>query len=138
MAFTYSKTTPDSSDTSKVRFLVGDIDYNNEQLSDEEIAYLLSVYPDVNLAAAHACRAIIARLSADSNDRSHLGLSSQISQRIANYESLATRLEAQAGLQMTAPFVGGVSSTAIESLESDTDLLGTRFSRDGDTKTRKG
>lgn len=56
---------PTNSSTDRVRFLCGDTDTNNQQVTNEEIAFLLSEFnSDAYLAAAGACEAMASKVSA--------------------------------------------------------------------------
>lgn len=58
MAWSYSGN-PAASAKDKVRFLCGDTDTTNQQITDEEIAFLLTEWnSDAYMAAAFACEAI--------------------------------------------------------------------------------
>jgi len=56
---------PANSTTDRVRFLCGDTDTTNQQVTNEEISFLLSeVNSDAYLAAASACEAMASKVSA--------------------------------------------------------------------------
>jgi len=59
-----------STDRDKVRFLIGDTDDDNQMLSDNEIAFLLTQEnSNLLLASASACEAIAAKFARDVNYR---------------------------------------------------------------------
>lgn len=104
MSFTYGGA-PGSVTRDGVRFLLSDTVSATAQLTDEEIAYLLTTWTTVN-AAARAGAEIIAGKYARSADESKkvgdLSLSTSYSSRAAEYRSLAASLAAQHA-RKTAP-----------------------------------
>ena len=73
MTWSYSGN-PSSSSTDKVRFLCGDTDTTNQQVSNEEIAFLLSEWNNnAYLSASFACDAISGKYSAKSDSSRSVG-----------------------------------------------------------------
>jgi hypothetical protein len=126
MTWTYSNTSL-SSELSRVRLLIGDTNTQEQLLTDEEINYFRGAYGDVNLAAAHCCIAIIAKLARDTT-RSALGMSDSRNEIIRTYEDTRDRLLAMhSGLaEMTST---GDSVSAKETLTDDTDRVQPLFDR---------
>lgn len=94
MTWTYSGN-PASSDRDAVRFLVGDTDTTDQLITDEEIAYLLSVYSEAPNAAVGAARSIaakFARFSDQARTVGNLSLSESFSQKSEQYHHLADHL----------------------------------------------
>jgi len=95
LTWTYSGD-PTASDLDGVRFLVGDVDEDEQLLSDEEIEYLLSQYSDSRMAAARAARAIAARFARQVDER--VGdMALTLSQRVRHFTALADELESRVG-----------------------------------------
>ena len=134
MTWTYDPTDLSTS-RAQVRFRCGDTNTNEQLLTDEEIAYILSVQDAILLAAAQACDAIWAKLSRET-DRSNLGMSSSRSQQVQHYKDLAKQLrdEHKATEGDRAPVVGGtftgISKNERDSLRQDTDYIRPRAETD--------
>lgn len=106
---------PSGSDRDAVRFLVGDTDSDDQLIADEEIAYLLTVYPEAPHAATAAARAIAAKFARQSDQARTVGdlsLSESLSQKSEQYHHLGDHL---AGLANAAalPPVPIVNANAI-------------------------
>ena len=123
MTWTYSGN-PADSDRDKVRFLVFDTDTNEQLLSNEEIAWLLSEQTNVYLAAANAAEAIAAKFAKDIT-RSAVGLSANVGNRAQFYLELAEKLRNQVGTtnKRAEVFAGGLSISGKDSLDSDSDAV---------------
>jgi len=123
MTWTYSGN-PADSDRDKVRFLVFDTDTNEQLLSNEEIAWLLSEQTNVYLAAANAAEAIAAKFAKDIT-RSAVGLSANVGNRAQFYLELAEKLRNQVGTtnKRAEVFAGGLSISGKDSLDSDSDAI---------------
>jgi hypothetical protein len=111
MSWTFDATL--STDRDKVRLLIGDTDTNNQQLTDEAIAYLLEREPRVEFAAARACQVMEARYARYDSDQS--------GQIIARYRALAIELRKTGQMGVSQPYAGGISESDISSVNSDTD-----------------
>ena len=127
MTWTYSGN-PADSDRDKVRFLVFDTDTNEQLLSNEEIAWLLSEQPNVYLAAANAAEVIAAKFAKDIT-RSAVGLSATVGNRAQFYLNLANKLRDQVGTtnNRAEVFAGGLSISGKDALDSDTDAVQPTF-----------
>lgn len=123
MTWTYSGN-PADSDRDKVRFLVFDTDTNEQLLSNEEIAWLLSEQTNVYLAAANAAEAIAAKFAKDIT-RSAVGLSANVGNRAQFYLELAEKLRNQVGTtnKRGEVFAGGLTISGKDSLDSDSDAI---------------
>jgi hypothetical protein len=91
---------PSNSANDKVRFLCGDTDTNNQQVSNEEIAFLLTEWnSNAYLAAAFACDAISGKYSAKadlSRSVGDLSISSQYGSQARTFMERAASLRALA------------------------------------------
>jgi pyruvate formate-lyase activating enzyme-like uncharacterized protein len=106
MSWTYSGD-PSNSDLDEVRFLIGDTNPDEAQLQDEEIQYLVNLYgsgPAGNLVPAiYAIESLIARY-ARSVDKSVGDLRISHSNRVKQFQDLATRLRQRATLKGVRTF----------------------------------
>lgn len=95
MTWSYSGN-PSNSSNDKVRFLCGDTDTNNQQVSNEEIAFLLTEWnSDCYLSAAFACDAISGKYSAKadlSRSVGDLSISSQYGAQAKTFMERAASL----------------------------------------------
>jgi hypothetical protein len=124
MSWNYSGN-PAASSLDEVRYLVGDTQPSDPQLTDEEIAYLL-VHCGTPLATAIvACDGLIdkyARLVTQGAG----AVSVQYSNRIQQYQELQRRLKLRAPL---APYAGGISVGDKAANEDNTDRVPPSFKR---------
>src|SRR5690606_25432890 len=128
VTWTYSGD-PSSTDRDAVRFLIGDTDTDDPQVSDEEIDYLLTSHGSVNAAALGAARAILARYSR-LVDKSVGDLRLSYSQRVSGYKTLVASLQQRVAMAVATPFAGGLSKSQKESVEDDSDRVEPAFERD--------
>lgn len=129
MAWSYSGN-PATSGKDEVRFLIGDTDDASQQLSDEEIQYLLTLhaaqsgYP--NYRAASAAATTIAAKHASAMRKTVGSLSLDYGQRYNQYLELAKELDEKAlstsGRSFGGPLLGGGGE---KFLMSDHDWSGT-------------
>lgn len=125
MTWTYGGD-PAANDRDKVRFLIGDTDTNDQQVSDEEIAYLLTSEGSVPGAAVAAVQALIAKFSR-LVDKSVGDLSISYSQRVGQYEKLLRQLVQRRALRTGTPYAGGISESDKDTVEADTDRVRPEF-----------
>lgn len=128
MTWSYSGD-PSSSDRDQVRFLIGDTDTTDQQLSDEEIDFLITNEGNAVGGAVAAVRAILAKY-ARLTDKSVGDLRLSYSQRKGAYESLLRSLERRRALRKATPFAGGITKTDKDSQEDDTGRVTPAFKRD--------
>jgi hypothetical protein len=125
MTWSYSGD-PSTTDKDAVRYLSGD---TNETASytvlDEEIAYSLTRFPAVDLAAAEIADVIAGKLSGTGSCK--VGDVSRDSSMIAeNFRKRAKDLR-RGSLRHAVPFVGGRSKDEKRTLAEDTDLVQPAF-----------
>ena len=113
MTWSYSGN-PSNSANDKVRFLCGDTDTNNQQVSNEEIAFLLTEWnSNAYLSAAFACDAISGKYSAKadlSRSVGDLSISSQYGAQARTFMERAASLRALA-VRATPPSVNFDTTT---------------------------
>jgi len=109
---------PSSSDRDAVRFAIGDTDTNDQQLTDEEIDYLLGLYPTVNECAIACVDSLIAKY-ARLVSQSVGAISISYGERLSNYKTLLGRLSRKRGRLI--PFAGGTTISGKDTADEDTD-----------------
>ena len=114
---------PGTSDKDAVRFLIHDTDDTDQQLSDEEIGWLLSENVNIYLAAAAACETRATFFRSEATTKSVGGLSVSYSDRAADWTEQAKLLRAQAGsLDVPTPAWTAGSKAEKELRTEDEDL----------------
>lgn len=127
MTWSYSGD-PSQSDKDAVRFLIQDTDENDQQMSDEEINWLLTENGSSRNTAVAACRVLAARY-AGKVDKAVGDLRLSLSQKHQHY--LALIKELKSGVTLTAvPYAGGISVADKTSYEDDSDRVNPAFRRD--------
>lgn len=126
MSWTYSGD-PASSSRDAARFLAGDTLTTDQLAQDAEFDWAILQQPNVYLAAALVLDALAARYARDVDKR--IGsLSVSASQRAAAFRARAAELRADPGALGTAEvFVGGISQTGKQTLDSNTDAVQPSF-----------
>jgi hypothetical protein len=124
MSWSYSDAL--TTDRDKLRFRIGDVDTNDQLLSDELLDALLDARASPILAAIDAVEGILAKFAREI-DRSALGLGGPRSQKTQFYRDLLKELRAQAARGDTDVFFGGGSISQRDSNLDDSDLPRTPF-----------
>ena len=127
MAWTYSGD-PSASSKDAVRFLSGDTSSGDAFVSDEEISYTLSEEnSNAYRAAALICEGLAAKFASEPDTKiGDLSLTgSQISKR---FEERGTALRKRNIAKGVSLFIGGISRTAKDSEESNSDRVEPAFS----------
>lgn len=125
---TWTYISPASGNRDKVRTYIGDTDSTDPLLSDEQITYALSEAGTVRAASA-LCAEWIAALFSRKADKSVGDLSISYSQRASQYTQLAAGLRSRAA-RTVLPYFGGISETAKDTREADTDRVEPAFTVD--------
>ena len=128
MTWTYGGD-PSANSRDAVRFLIGDTDTADQQLTDAEIAYLVTAEGGVSAAAVAAVRALLAKF-ARLVDKSVGDLSVSYSQRRDQYQALLGELKTRHAMRSATPFAGGISLAQKDSVEDDSDRVPPAFERD--------
>jgi hypothetical protein len=125
---------PASSPKDAVRFWLGDVNDSTPQLSDEEIAYLLSLTNDQPLQAAIlGCLELANRYSSQVDFAVETELRVSLSQRAQAYAQRARDLKEQVtipGVTATLhplPYAGGISTADKAAREQDSDRVPPSF-----------
>jgi hypothetical protein len=131
VTWTYSGD-PAASARDAVRFLIRDTDHDNQQISDEEVAWLLSENGNnVYLAGASAATTVSAKLSNQVRTKTVGALSITYAARAQEYRTLASDLEAAANKKTAiAVYSGGISRADKDLQEEDTDWDQPAFRRE--------
>jgi hypothetical protein len=125
---------PAGSAKDSVRFFIGDTDTNDQKMQDEEINYLLTIFPCPLQAAAMAAESIATQF-ADLSDKSVGDLKISYGGRASAYTGRAERLWELAkqycgnfsgGYQI---YAGGLSKSDKETIEDDSDRVLPDFER---------
>lgn len=128
MTFSYNDSL--STDKDKVRQLLGDIDQDDALVSDEAIKNFVAQYGNIYFAAAALADGIATKF-ARMPSMSFSGLSLQGADRAQQYRELAISLRNQATVSAPGgigiPEVTGVSQSAMQIVETDTDRDPNRF-----------
>lgn len=126
MAWTYSGD-PSASQRDAVRFLIGDTITADQLLQDAEIDFCIAQQSGSYLAAAMACESICALYSRLA-DSSIGDVSQSMSQKSAQYSAKAEELRRRAAINVLPGF-GGISQSAKDDLNSDTDAVAQTFAK---------
>ena len=124
MSWSYSDSL--STDRDRLRFRIGDVDTNDQLLSNETLDALLTARPDPTLAAIDAIEGILAKFAREI-DRGSLGLGGSRSQKTQFYRDLLKELRAEAARGDTGAFFGGGSVSGKETIREDEDKPLTPF-----------
>jgi hypothetical protein len=128
MTWSYSGS-PSDSDKDEVRFLVFDTDTNDQQVSDEEIAYAIANEPSNVAAAIRIARALSFKYARRA-DKAVGDLKINWSQVSKRYSELATELEDSDMVSIVpTPYAGGISISDKDSVEEDSDRVNPSFHR---------
>lgn len=117
-------------DRDKVRFLVGDTDPKDPLVQDEEIAYVVSEYPDLRIAAACILRALAAKYSRQgtitvgSVSKTLTMIAGQFAKRAEELDPCGLSVGGQA---LALPSFGGLTKSEKETLKDDTDAVQPSF-----------
>ncbi len=129
MTWTYTGD-PTDSPRDEIRFLLGDTDPNDQQLSDEEIAYLVATYPDTYSAAAAGAEQRAAYYSRKAEDETLGRRRETYGDRAEKYQDLAERLRtgaSAAGVVAAAPRAPQIRKSTRAAAAADADRQPTAF-----------
>lgn len=126
MTWTYSGD-PAASDRDQVRFWCGDTNTLNQQINDEEIAFLIANETSLEEAGAVACEQMIAALILV--DKKVGDLEHKLSQRVEALEKRAKSLRKSKGRAGRTAFAGGISKSERDAQAADPDNVGPEHKR---------
>lgn len=124
MTWTYNGN-PAGSKCDAVRFLSGDVDTTDQQVTDEEIGFVIEREGDPNLAAAAICEHIATKLSRKA-DQTVGPSSEQCSQKATAYAERAEELRNRASIR-AAPVLGVQTVSGKQALNEDTGAIQPNF-----------
>ena len=128
MTWTYDGN-PQANTKDEVRYLVGDTDTTDQQVSDEEITYQLAENPNVYRAAAEVCLALSLKYARQV--QTTVGTySASFQQRSEAYKALYADLRRKAARRAASVYVGGISQADKSTVEQDADRVVPYFGRD--------
>jgi hypothetical protein len=138
MSWTYSGN-PTASQLDEVRFLIGDTVASMPwTLQDAEITYTLTKFPSsVLLAAAVAAESVLGKISGLANSKRIGDLSLDWGKRHEQFQMIARNLRSRAALEIVQSYVGGISKTEKDAVDSDADRVGPAVTVDGMTYPSK-
>ncbi len=130
MTWTYSGD-PASTARDAVRFLIGDTDTTDQQISDEEVNWLITENGNnVYLAGSASARKVAAEFTRQVRTKTVGALSISYAARAQEYRDLADDLRQQASTKIAlAVYAGGISRADKELQEADTDWDKPAFTR---------
>lgn len=130
MTWSYSGNPADSS-LDEVRFLAQLTDTNEQNMSNEEITYILTKESGEEAAAARCCEILAVRYSreADIVAGANGELSIKFSQLSDKFSKIAKELRASSG-KLASPWAGSISVTEKEDQEDRDDRVVPSFARD--------
>lgn len=122
---------PTTSPKDEVRFLLGDVDDDEHQMSDEEIGYLLTTYGDPTAAAAAGARALSSKYARAAVSSKQVGdLVIQYRSQADSYATLAETLGAAGGTTSTVRPIAqatGIRQSQVDSAHDDDDRISEEF-----------
>lgn len=120
---------PSDSNKDEVRFLIGDTDFDDQLVEDEEINYAIAVEANNTLAAIRIARALAGKFSRKV-DKSVGDLRLSYSQQAKNFRELAKFLEnSNSTATIPIPYAGGISRSNKKTVREDSDRVPGSFSR---------
>ena len=120
MAFTYGGD-PTNSNRDAVRLMIQDTSTGPQELSDNEVDWLIASHPDNWFAAAAGAKLKAGKFSSGSGTKWVGDLKIEASQQTQEFRSLASELLMTALRRGVKPAVGGISISQKETDLSDTD-----------------
>jgi len=126
MAATYDPTM--TTDKDKVRFLIQDTVVASAMLQDEEIAFMLTLYPSFRLAAANCADICSSKFASMAESKTIGNLSLSYGDKSKKYAQLANSLRMQAS-KVIMPYAGGISQSDKQTIEEDQDRVDPSFRR---------
>lgn len=138
MTWTYNNASLDTSQAvgrlNSVRLLVGDTDSIDQQIQDEEIYFALSQATDnIYNAASFVCNLLAAKYSRLVTTSAEQGVSTNYSDLVSHYNTLSSQIDVLSRKnngKSLGIYVGGVSITSVDSVNSDTDRVQPEFTID--------
>ncbi len=127
MTWSYTNA-PNTSNRDAVRFLVGDNDFDNKKVTDEEITFALAEEGGIHLASSLIAKGLAARF-ATLVDRSIGDLRISYSQRQKHFTDLAKELKARGDASGGRVYAGGISVSDKKTVKSDTDRVKPAFAK---------
>lgn len=114
----------------EVRFLIGDTNASREELTDNQVQYLLSKESNnPRRAAARAAEALAGKYAGVADEKQVGPLRLTFELKAKRYSDLAKRLWSQVASTSVVPYAGGISLADKETRELDPDRVDPAFSR---------
>jgi hypothetical protein len=123
---------PADNQRDEVRFLIGDTDFGDQLVQDEEINYALGAEPTPTAAAVRVARALASKLSRKV-DKQVGDLKLSLSQQAKHFRELADFLEKSDSTAIPPiPYAGGISRSDKDSVRDNADRARPAFTRGRD------
>lgn len=122
MSWSYSGN-PSATVLDEVRFLIGDTDTSDQQLSDEEINYSLTETTQEPIGAAIISAQALKSKFSRKADKTVGDLRISFSQLVDHYSELVESLRIRAALNSATPYAGGISIADKKLVVDDTDRV---------------
>jgi hypothetical protein len=115
----------------EVRFLVRDTNSSDQLLSDEEIYYLLTIFPNPLASAAMACETLASKFARDASEKAVGDLKINLVEKGKAFSDQASRLWILSKLYRGRPqvYAGGISVADKRSQEQNSDRVTPDFYR---------
>ena len=115
----------------EVRFLVRDTDTTEQLLSDEEIYYLLSIFPNPIASAAMGCETLSSKFARDASEKTVGDLKINLTEKAKSFRDQATRLWLLSKLYRGRPqvYAGGISIADKQTQVANSDRVQPDFYR---------
>lgn len=119
---------PSTDDKDAVRFLIGDTVESEKLVEDEEIAWAVTEWSDVYLAAASIADSVATQYAVEGSVSAD-GMSFSGTDVGKSFAARATQLRKMSGWrrQASEPYVGGISWAERVKSDQDTDLIQPHF-----------
>lgn len=125
---------PADSDKDMVRFLSGDVHDDAPQVSNEEIAAMLTLEGNATAAAAAICEHLASTYAREAQQSvssgGGLNTSVSLSEKSRAYAIRAKDLRARATARGAMVYAGGITVASVDANNADTDLIQPELQRD--------
>lgn len=123
-------TSSTNADLMRVRYLVQDVTSSTQLVQNEEINWVLSIYPNVWRAASEVAGSIATHFAKMARSKSVGSLSIQWGERAKEFKERASSLKAQSEtLRTFSVYAGGISVADKNAHDDDTDWDKPAFAR---------
>lgn len=118
---------PSNSTKDKIRFMIGDVDEDEQLLQDSEINWVIEQHDSVWGAAAECCETIAAQFAKRVDVRTE-DFNAGIGSKVDHYNALAKEFRRK-DISAQKGYAGGISISDKESQKADSDRVSPRFKK---------